>query len=259
MNTTMRRAAACLMLILLVAAGGCRNIMLSDELATLEMQQQQLDTKLSRIDATLNRIRMDMRQLAGSAQPYEAQSSVAASAPVRPPSASDRASTSSATADAQSNTINVQPRASASPASGQKVPAAPSPVGSFTRIEPVSPLPVAGPVKVRLPGRIHFASGKTEVDAAGRELLAQMAEVIQRDYPNATIRVEGFSDTDPITKSSWSSNRELSQQRADAAARYLATQGIAAGRIEAIGMGDAQPQATKSASRRVEVSVMLDR
>ncbi|MEQ9461641.1 MAG: OmpA family protein [Phycisphaeraceae bacterium] len=112
-------------------------------------------------------------------------------------------------------------------------------------------------IKVRVPGDVLFASGAIDLKNASKSTLNQIASVIQREYPNQTIRVEGHTDTDPIRKSSWKDNLELSLERSAAVHRHLQTQGIDPKRMYAAGFGEWRPQPTKDRSRRVTIVVVL--
>lgn len=112
-------------------------------------------------------------------------------------------------------------------------------------------------IKVRVPGDVLFEPGKIELRADSKNTLAQVARVIGREYPSQTIRVEGYTDTDPIRKSEWKDNLELSLQRAAAVHRYLQTVGLNMDRMYAAGFGEAHPASTKERSRRVEIVVLL--
>ena len=136
-------------------------------------------------------------------------------------------------------------------------PAPPAEANKFAGIEGIEVIPGAGgEVTVRVPGDVLFASGKVDLRANAKRTLAQIAGVLQRDYASQTIRIEGYTDSDPIRKSKWKDNLELSLQRAAAVHRYLATQGIDADRMYAAGFGEAKPQSSKAQSRRVEIVVV---
>lgn len=112
-------------------------------------------------------------------------------------------------------------------------------------------------VTVRIPGDVLFSSGLVELQDPVKQALNQIAAIIQSEYPTQTIRVEGHTDTDPINRSGWDDNLELSLQRAAAVTRYLSDQGIPADQIQAAGYGQHRPLGTKELSRRVEIVVQL--
>lgn len=112
-------------------------------------------------------------------------------------------------------------------------------------------------VEVHIPGDVLFSPGKADLTANARKTLAQVAKALNSaEHKGHQIRVEGHTDTDPIKKSKWKDNQQLSEARADAVAAYLQTAGVAGGRLSTIGYGDSKPKATKALSRRVEVVVL---
>ncbi len=128
----------------------------------------------------------------------------------------------------------------------------------FSGIAGVETEQTAGRVTVRVPGDVLFASGKATLRNSAQSTLRQIAGVITSEYPNETIRVEGYTDTDPIRKSNWSDNLELSLHRAAAVERYLIKQGVSTDRMYAAGFGESNPRSTKAKSRRVEIVVVLN-
>ncbi len=116
----------------------------------------------------------------------------------------------------------------------------------------------AGGIAVRVPGDVLFASGKVDLRDEAKRTLDQIAAVLNSDYAGATVRVEGYTDTDPIRKSKWTDNLELSLQRAAAVHRHLASKGVDAQRMYAAGFGQWQPRDTKARSRRVEIVVLAE-
>jgi len=121
-----------------------------------------------------------------------------------------------------------------------------------------------GEITVRVPGDVLFASGKVDLKASAKTTLAQVARVLKSDYAGKDVRVEGHTDSDPIRKSKWKDNLELSSQRAMAVARYLASQGVDDERLAAVGRGEHHPRASNSSAagkaqnRRVEIIVVVN-
>ncbi len=115
-----------------------------------------------------------------------------------------------------------------------------------------------GMPQATIAGDVLFTSGSADIKADAKKTLDRVATEIKRDYTGATIRVEGYTDSDPLvkTKKKWGTNENLSQARADAVKSYLATRGVSSSRIETMGFGSAKPKATKAASRRVEIIVI---
>ncbi len=127
----------------------------------------------------------------------------------------------------------------------------------FENIAGIEAYNTGGTITVRVPGDILFASGKVDLKQSALSTLSQVAAVIKSEYPGNTVRVEGYTDTDPIRKSSWKDNLELSLQRAAAVHRHLQSQGIAPDNMYAAGFGQARPRESKEKSRRVEIVVVL--
>lgn len=111
-------------------------------------------------------------------------------------------------------------------------------------------------VRLEVAGDVLFDSGSDKIKASARPELDRVVSTLRSKYRNNRIRVEGYTDSDPIRKSKWKSNEELSEARAQAVEAYLVAKGIPAARVSAIGMGSAKPRSTKKDSRRVEVVVM---
>lgn len=116
----------------------------------------------------------------------------------------------------------------------------------------------AGGIAVRVPGDVLFASGKVDLRDEAKRTLDQIAAVLNREYAGAMVRVEGYTDTDPIRRSKWTDNLELSLQRAAAVHRHLASKGVNAKRMYAAGFGEWHPRDTKAHSRRVEIVVLAE-
>lgn len=128
----------------------------------------------------------------------------------------------------------------------------------FNQIPGVEAVRSADRITVRVPGDVLFSPGKTTLRKSARKTLDDIAQVIERDYPHNTIQIKGYTDTDPIKKSKWADNLELSLQRAAAVHRYLQKKGVDPQRMEAVGLGPWHPRASKAKSRRVEIVVILD-
>ena len=111
---------------------------------------------------------------------------------------------------------------------------------------------------VRIDGDVLFDSGRTTLKTAAQSTLKNIATEVRRSFPNAKIRITGFTDTDPIKKSGFKSNYHLGFERAYAVGRFLDGQGFNDDSISYATFGPDVPLASKSKSRRVEVSVITD-
>jgi len=128
----------------------------------------------------------------------------------------------------------------------------------FAGIEGIESERAPGRVTVRVPGDVLFASGKSTLRNSAKNTLREIAGVITSEYAGRTIRVEGYTDTDPIRKSDWPDNLELSLHRAAAVERYLQEQGVDGDRLYSAGFGESDQRSTKAKSRRVEIVVVLN-
>lgn len=135
---------------------------------------------------------------------------------------------------------------------------APSQPTGFGGIDGIETERGAGTITVRVPGDVLFASGKVDLKSSALRTLDQIASVISRQYPTNTIRIEGHTDTDPIRKSKWKDNLELSLQRAAAVHRHLQKHGVTPEQMQAVGLGQWHPSGSKAKSRRVEIIVVLN-
>ena len=121
----------------------------------------------------------------------------------------------------------------------------------------------AGTITVTLSDAILFDSGKASLKSSTNKELDHIYSVLKAKYPGRQIEVAGHTDADPIRKTGWKDNLELSSQRAMTVARYLIQKGVADNRIGATGYGAARPVATnstaagKAKNRRVEIVVHM--
>lgn len=121
--------------------------------------------------------------------------------------------------------------------------------GDFSRDE-------QGNMRARISGDVLFASGQATLRPEAKKTLDRIAAQIKRDYANDNVRVEGYTDSDPIRKSKFASNQALSEARAQAVETYLVQKGISSRRVQAVGYGSSKPKGTKAASRRVEIVIL---
>jgi chemotaxis protein MotB len=162
----------------------------------------------------------------------------------------------------RSQNVELQQQLDAERAARAKAP----PPAASTGFEQISGVDVSrgmhGEVNVGVPGDVLFASGSVDLRSSAKSTLNQIASVIKSKYPNQTIRVEGYTDSDPIKKSQWKDNLELSANRAMAVYRQLADQGIDPDRMYAAGFGATHfvapnnTNAGKAKNRRVEIVVV---
>jgi len=114
----------------------------------------------------------------------------------------------------------------------------------------------AGTMTVNLPGDILFDSGKALVKTSAHATLDKVIAV-KKSYPNKHVLVEGFTDSDPITKSKefWDDNWDLSYGRAKSVMMYLTEHGMDSSKVACVANGANKARSSKAASRRVEIVV----
>ena len=87
--------------------------------------------------------------------------------------------------------------------------------------------------------------------------------VLRERYGDKTINIVGHTDSDPIKKSKWQDNWQLSAERALSVLRYMNKKGIKGDRIMAVAAGEGRPVSSNSTSsgkarnRRVEIVVNM--
>lgn len=211
--------------VVVAALGGCSSNRLKEERNALYLQNQELQERLNQARAALDACENDRGSSANQLAALQAELAA----------------------------LRMQP----APAPVARGPVANT--SGFATIEGVETIESATRITVRIPGDILFAPGRAELKAERLRTLDQIASVIQRDYGANIIRVEGYTDTDPIKKSKWADNLELSLERAAAVHRHLQKKGITGKRLEAVGLGEWHPAGTKEKSRRVDIVVVLNR
>jgi flagellar motor protein MotB len=88
-----------------------------------------------------------------------------------------------------------------------------------------------------------------------------VGKMIKAHYPDSRVLVEGHTDSDPIRKSDWGTNENLSRARAAAVETLLTNSGVPATNVTTEGLGARQPLAqgstkrAKSRNRRVEIFI----
>ncbi len=115
---------------------------------------------------------------------------------------------------------------------------------------------------ISVPAEVTFGSGKAALSTGGRSALQKVASRLKDDFDGgARFFIEGHTDSDPINKSKFESNRELSIARAMAVLEFLVTEGrVPDKRFVVVGHGQYDPiaandKANKAKNRRVEIVV----
>ncbi|MDE2028697.1 MAG: OmpA family protein [Candidatus Omnitrophica bacterium] len=109
---------------------------------------------------------------------------------------------------------------------------------------------------------VLFDSGKAKLRPDADAKLDKVANVLNTTVSDLNVGIEGHTDNQPIRKSHWKSNWELSTARALSVLHYLIGKGISEPRLSAIGYGQYRPVASnatragRQANRRVEIVVL---
>lgn len=110
---------------------------------------------------------------------------------------------------------------------------------------------------ITLDGAVLFPTGKSELLELAKRKLDDVAAALKDIDPNQKVVIEGHTDS----RGSDANNLELSRKRAEAVRDYLASQGVSADRMQAVGRGESQPIAPndtpegRANNRRVEIIV----
>ncbi|HEX4479426.1 MAG TPA: flagellar motor protein MotD [Rudaea sp.] len=115
-------------------------------------------------------------------------------------------------------------------------------------------------VEVEIKADILFTSGDARPRPEASETIQQLAEVL-RDVPNA-VRVEGYTDNQPISTPQFPSNWELSAARAASVVHVFAAHGVDEDRLTIIGYGEKHARTSndtaegRNANRRVVLVIL---
>jgi len=105
--------------------------------------------------------------------------------------------------------------------------------------------------------RLLFEPGSADLQPSAHELLKGVSDVIRAT--EVTMRVEGHTDSMPISTQKFPSNWELSVARAVSVVKGLSAYGISPGRLSAAGYADSRPVASnateegRAMNRRTEI------
>lgn len=113
-----------------------------------------------------------------------------------------------------------------------------------------------GEIVVGVAGDVLFGSGQATLRQQARQRLDEVARVLQTQYANNVVRVEGHTDSDPIRRSNWKTNERLGAERAMAVQEYLVSRGVDKSRIYSATFGPTRPRGDKAQSRRVEIVIL---
>ena len=132
----------------------------------------------------------------------------------------------------------------------------PDVVNVFDNIKGVSAAMRDQDLALTVASDLLFASGSASLKKSAKGTLGEVATALKNRYPNQSIVVMGYTDTDKITKSNFKSNWHLAFDRAWAVRNNLVSNGVGENRISIESWGPTKPLATKAASRRVDIVVV---
>jgi len=113
---------------------------------------------------------------------------------------------------------------------------------------------------IRSLGDVYFDSGKASIRPEGVSILRKVAKAVQELGDGRKISVEGHTDNQPIKRSGWRSNQELSEARAKSVASFLEKEGVSG--LSTRGFADTKPVASndtkegRQRNRRVEIIIL---
>ncbi len=109
---------------------------------------------------------------------------------------------------------------------------------------------------------VLFDSGKAKLRQESLSKLSKVAGVLNTTVADLNVGIEGHTDNEPIKKSGWKSNWELSTARALSVLHYLSEQNVSEPRLSAVGYGEYHPVAANDSrenrqkNRRVEIVIL---
>ncbi len=109
---------------------------------------------------------------------------------------------------------------------------------------------------------VLFDSGKAKIRSEAHQVLDKVTTVLNDKVADKNIAIEGHTDNEPIKKSGWKSNWELSTARAVSVLHYLESKGTAPKRMQATGYGEYRTVASndtkegRQKNRRVEIIIL---
>jgi chemotaxis protein MotB len=120
-----------------------------------------------------------------------------------------------------------------------------------------------GGLVITFVAEVLYGSGKADLRESSYDALGKVSQVLTETVPDLAVGVEGHTDNEPIKKSGWRSNWELSTARALEVVHYLQeVKGIDPARLSATGYGEYKPVAPNDSkenmqkNRRVEIVIL---
>lgn len=112
-------------------------------------------------------------------------------------------------------------------------------------------------ISLTFTGGFFFDTLSADLTPEARKVLTKLTPLFERLPKNYRIDISGHADSRPVSDDSmYASNWELSAARAASVVRHLASQGVAASRMRAIGYADTKPVSKNmDQNRRVVIKI----
>ncbi|MES2643679.1 MAG: OmpA family protein [Myxococcota bacterium] len=121
---------------------------------------------------------------------------------------------------------------------------------------------VDGRITLAVASDVLFASGSSELSAAGKKDLADITRLLARRVADRDFQVEGHTDSEPINSAQYPSNWHLGAARAIAVTQHMVANGFPEDHISAATFSDNAPVAANSSvggraqNRRIEIVLL---
>jgi chemotaxis protein MotB len=109
-----------------------------------------------------------------------------------------------------------------------------------------------GMMMTSLPVSVLFDPGKAVLRASASSKLSTVLSQIRSNFPGRDVYIVGHTDSDPIRRSKWQDNLELSLHRSAAVTRFMISHGLPSKQVVASGVGQYRPVVPNTSARGKE-------
>ncbi|HVS70751.1 MAG TPA: OmpA family protein [Phycisphaerae bacterium] len=113
-----------------------------------------------------------------------------------------------------------------------------------------------GEETIRVSSDVLFDSGKASLKPAAKTALDKVAGILKKSYAGQELRIEGYTDPNPVKHSGWEDNWDLGAARAHAVMLFLQGKGVRNMYIASFGATKLKSTKNLAADRRVEIVVV---
>ncbi len=113
-----------------------------------------------------------------------------------------------------------------------------------------------GEETIEVSSDILFDSGKAALKPTSKKALDKVAAALKKEYSGNELRVEGYTDPNPVKHSGWDDNWDLGSARARAVMLYLQSKGVHDMYIASFGDTKLKNSKNFAADRRVVIVVV---